>query len=83
MSGSGISLPALRGNHRRQLRTEGGLLAGDESVCSIAELLSAIMNLVCPECGGPMGGRSKGIQMPGTVRKGFASRMGVPSGTRG
>jgi hypothetical protein len=65
MSESSISLAALSGSHRWQLRIEGGLLPGGGSVGFIAELLSAIMNLVCPECGGPMGGRSEEFQCRG------------------
>ena len=69
MNGSSISLPAMSTNQRRQLSTEGGLLPGGGSVGFIAELLSAIMNLVCPECGGPMGGRSKEFQCRGQCQR--------------
>jgi hypothetical protein len=68
MSGSNISLSALSGNHRLQL-TERGPLRGGGSVRFTAKLLSAILNLVCPECGGPMGGRSKEFKCRGQCEK--------------
>jgi len=69
MSGSSISLPALSGNDRRRLRTEGALFSAGGNVYFTAELLSAIINLVCPECGGPMGGRSKEFKCRGLCEK--------------
>ena len=38
-----------------------------------ADYLSAILNLVCPECGGPMGGRSKVFQCQGRCGKDWRS----------
>ena len=85
MSRSSISLPAVKGNYRRQLRTEGGLVAGSTSVSFIAESLSSIVNLVCPECGGAMGGRSQEFKCRGRCGKDwrlewkrFQSREVVP-----
>jgi hypothetical protein len=86
MSGFSISLPALSGNDRRRLRTETRLLPGGGNVGFIAELLSAIINLVCPECGGPMGGRSKEFKCRGQCEKDWRPewerlRKGVHGGT--
>jgi hypothetical protein len=69
MSGYNISLPALSGNHRFQSTTEGGPVPGGGNVRFTAELLSAIRNLVCPECGGPMGGPSKEFKCRGKCGK--------------
>jgi hypothetical protein len=69
MSGANISLPALNGHYRRQLRTDGRPVAGGGNLCFNAKLLSAIRNLVCPECGGPMGGRSKEFKCRGQCGK--------------
>jgi hypothetical protein len=80
MNGYSISLPALSGNHRRRLKTEGEPLPGGGHIGFIAELRSGITNLVCPECGGPMGGRSKEFKCRGRCEKGLAPRMGAPSG---
>ena len=41
-----------------------------------ADYLSAILNWVCPECGGRMGGRSKEFPMPRSMRKGLAVGLG-------
>lgn len=38
-----------------------------------ADYLSAILNLVCPECGGPMGGRSKEFLCQGRCGKDWRS----------
>ena len=58
MRRSATSLPALRGNHRLRSTTEVAL-EGDGKVRFNTDLLSAILNLICPECGAAMGGRSK------------------------
>ncbi len=69
MSGSDIRLPALHGNHRLQSTTKRGSRRGGEKVCFTAELLSAILNMICPDCGGPMGGRSKEFKCRGQCGK--------------
>ena len=80
MSGSVFGVPALSGNRRLQLGVEGGPLPADGNVRFTAELLSAILNLVCPECGRRRGWTLERIQMPRTMRKRLAPRMGAPSG---
>jgi hypothetical protein len=69
MSGSNIRLPALHGNRRLHSTTKGGPLRGDQNVGLTAELLSAILNMICPDCGGPMGGRSKEFKCRGQCGK--------------
>ena len=69
MSGPNISLPTLSVDHRLHLTTEGGPLPGGGNVRFTAELLSAILNLICPACGGPMGGRLKEFKCRGRCGK--------------
>jgi hypothetical protein len=69
MSGSNTRLRALHGNRRFQSTTKCGPLRGGENVGLTAELLSAILNMICPDCGGPMGGRSKEFKCRGQCGK--------------
>ena len=53
------------GDHSRLASKERIGSTTNREVGVAAELLSAIRNLVCPECGGPMGGRAKEFQCRG------------------
>jgi hypothetical protein len=53
------------GDHSRLASKERIGSTPNREVGVAAELLSAIRNLVCPECGGPMGGRAKEFQCRG------------------
>ena len=68
MRRSATSLPALRGNHRLRSTTEVAL-EGDGKVRFNTDLLSAILNLICPDCGAAMGGRSREFECRGRCGK--------------
>lgn len=65
MSGSSVGCPDLKGNHSPLWASKSEPSTSGREVHFSEELLSAIRNLVCPECGGPMGGPSKEFQCRG------------------
>lgn len=65
MSGYSIGSEGLNGSLGRTLASEGKTSTSHGQLRLSAKLLSAIRNLVCPECGGPMGGRSKEFKCQG------------------
>jgi hypothetical protein len=65
MSGYSIALDGLHGSLDRTLASEEKTSTSRRQLGLSAELVSAIRNLVCPECGGPMGGRSKEFKCQG------------------
>jgi len=60
----GLSVHAI-GHHSCRRLSERKVPTSYGDVGVSAELISAIRNLVCPECGGPMGGRLKEFQCRG------------------
>lgn len=65
MSGSSVGCPDLNGNHSPLWASENEPSTSGGEVHFSEELLSAIRNLVCPECGGAMGGPSKEFKCRG------------------
>ena len=69
MSGYRIGPDDLNRDYARPLASLGKLSTSGGEIVFSAELASAIRNLVCPECGGPMGGRSKEFKCRGRCGK--------------